>query len=105
MQDDDNLLRLFFGRKLYFIRELDMEISKLTDPDRYVEEHNIALWYAGIGRYVSLELDWASGHIVKAVKGNGIEFEIENYWLNFDEVDIICEEMYLDMVFFANTAV
>ena len=29
-QSDDNLLRLFFGRKLYFIRELDIAISKLA---------------------------------------------------------------------------
>ena len=40
-QSDDNLLRLFFGRKLYFIRELDIAISKLADPDLYAEEDNV----------------------------------------------------------------
>ena len=40
-QSDDNLLRLFFGRKLYFIRELDIAISRLADPDLYAEEDNV----------------------------------------------------------------
>lgn len=48
-QSDDNLLKLFFGRKLYFIRQLDIEISKLSDPDLYEEEENV--------RYSTRELE------------------------------------------------
>ena len=30
---DDNMLRLFFGRKIYFSKQLDIELMKLADPD------------------------------------------------------------------------
>ena len=30
---DDNMLRLFFGRKIYFLKQLDIELMKLADPD------------------------------------------------------------------------
>lgn len=36
---DDNLLRLFFGRKLYFLRQVDIERMKLAYPDIYEEEN------------------------------------------------------------------
>lgn len=39
---DDNMLRLFFGRKLYFLRQLDIELLKLSNPDIYkVDECNV----------------------------------------------------------------
>ena len=38
---DDNILRLFFGRKLYFLRQLHIELTKLSHPDIYNEENNI----------------------------------------------------------------
>lgn len=38
---DDNLLRLFFGRKLYFWRQLDIELTKLSNPNIYDEEENV----------------------------------------------------------------
>lgn len=38
---DDNMLRLFFGRKLYFLRQLSIELMKLSHPDIYNEENNI----------------------------------------------------------------
>lgn len=38
---DDNLLRLFFGRKLYFVRHLDIEIDKLCNPENYEYENNV----------------------------------------------------------------
>ncbi len=39
--NDDNLLRLFFGRKLYFWRQLDIELTKLSNPDIYEDEENV----------------------------------------------------------------
>lgn len=36
---DDNLLRLFFGRKLYFLRQVTIEKMKLAHPDIYEEEN------------------------------------------------------------------
>lgn len=38
---DDNLLKLFFGRKLYFWRQLDIELTKLSNPHIYDEEENV----------------------------------------------------------------
>lgn len=38
---DDNMLRLFFGRKLYFLRQLNIELRKLSHPDIYDDENNI----------------------------------------------------------------
>ena len=32
---DDNMLRLFFGRKIYFRRQLDIELIKISDPRIY----------------------------------------------------------------------
>ena len=34
---DDNLLRLFFGRKSYFMDQVDIEVRKLAHPDLYEE--------------------------------------------------------------------
>ncbi len=34
---DDNMLRLFFGRKLYFLRQLDIEHMKIAHPGIYDE--------------------------------------------------------------------
>ena len=38
---DENMLRLFFGRKLYFLRHLQIELMKLSHPDIYDEEDNV----------------------------------------------------------------
>lgn len=35
---DDNMLRLFFGRKLYFLRQIDIELMKLSDINIYDNE-------------------------------------------------------------------
>ena len=37
----DPILRNFFGKKLYFKSQLEMEIMKLTDPDIYLREDNV----------------------------------------------------------------
>ena len=38
---DDNLLKLFFGKKLYFLRQVEIELTKLSDPHIYDEENNV----------------------------------------------------------------
>lgn len=38
---DDNMLKLFFGRKLYFLRQVEIELTKLSDPHIYDEENNV----------------------------------------------------------------
>lgn len=39
--EDDNMLRLFFGRKLYFLKQLDIELMKISNPGIYEDEDNI----------------------------------------------------------------
>ncbi len=38
---DDNMLRLFFVRKLYFLRQVDIEETKISHPGIYEDEQNI----------------------------------------------------------------
>lgn len=40
--NDDNMLRLFFGRKLYFLRQLDIELMKIShSKDIFDEDDNV----------------------------------------------------------------
>lgn len=38
---DDNMLRLFFGRQLYFFNQVNTELLKLSDPAIYKTENNV----------------------------------------------------------------
>ncbi len=38
---DDNMLRLFFGRKVYFWKQLDIEMMKLSSPNIFDDEDNV----------------------------------------------------------------
>ncbi|MBQ8697792.1 MAG: HNH endonuclease, partial [Schwartzia sp.] len=38
---DDNLLQIFFGKKLYFLRMVDIELMKISDPRIYAAESNV----------------------------------------------------------------
>lgn len=38
---DDNLLQLFFGKKLYFLRQIDIEYAKLASPDLYTPQKTV----------------------------------------------------------------
>ena len=42
---DDNMLRLFFGRKIYFRRQLDIELIKISDPSIYGGEKEPIVGY------------------------------------------------------------
>lgn len=39
--NDDNILRLFFGKKIYFMKQLDIEILKITNPELFKEKDNV----------------------------------------------------------------
>lgn len=39
--NDENMLRLFFGRKLYFLRQLDIECMKISHPGIYEDAQNV----------------------------------------------------------------
>lgn len=38
---DDNLLQLFFGKKIYFLRMVDIELMKISDPQIYATESTV----------------------------------------------------------------
>lgn len=38
---DDNLLQLFFGKKLYFLRQIDLEYAKLASPELYAPQNTV----------------------------------------------------------------
>ena len=40
-QEDDNILRLFFGRKLYFLKHVEIELGKLMHPEEYYTGNNV----------------------------------------------------------------
>lgn len=57
---DDNMLRLFFGRKVYFWKQLDIEMMKLSSPTIFDEEDNVAYGkrdYADMSLYEIREVD------------------------------------------------
>ncbi len=54
---DDNILNLFFGRKLYFLRQVEIEFEKISNPEIYEEKENVAY---GKKRLESLPL-WEIG--------------------------------------------
>jgi ATP-dependent helicase IRC3 len=37
---DDNMLRLYFGKKVYFMKQLDIELMKISNPDIYKDTEN-----------------------------------------------------------------
>ena len=39
--NDDNLLRLFFGRKIYFLKQVQLELMKISHPDVFEDEKNV----------------------------------------------------------------
>ena len=38
---DDNILRLFFGRKLYFLKQVQLEVQKILYPEEFALENNV----------------------------------------------------------------
>lgn len=40
-ENDDNILRLFFGRKLYFLKQVEIELGKLMHPDEFLTNSTV----------------------------------------------------------------
>lgn len=41
-EQDENILSLFFGRKLYFLRQVEIEFEKIANPEIYEDKKNVA---------------------------------------------------------------
>lgn len=39
---NDDIIRLFFGRKLYFLKQVEVELGKLMHPEEYASDPNVA---------------------------------------------------------------
>ena len=53
---DDDMLSLFFGRKLYFLRQLDIELMKLSNGDIYNDdESNVTFGSRALGTFLCLK--------------------------------------------------
>ncbi len=78
---DDNLLKLFFGKKIYFMKQLDIELMKIADPHIYDDiEKNVKYGVKDfedmplyeIGKYdPNLEKELRDFAFDKAVNDNG----------------------------------
>lgn len=77
---DDNVLNLFFGRKLYFLREVEIEYEKIANPEIYEDEKNVTygkkkletMPLAEIGKYnPNLEKELRDGAFEKSRDSEG----------------------------------
>lgn len=70
---DDNMLRLFFGRKLYFLRQLNIELMKLSHPDIYDEENNIKYGTRALGDLPLYEIGKINPILEKSLRDEAFE--------------------------------
>ena len=70
---DDNMLRLFFGRKLYFLRQLNIELMKLSHPDIYDEENNIKYGTRALEDLPLYEIGKINPTLEKSLRDEAIE--------------------------------
>lgn len=42
-------MNLFFGRKLYFLRQVEIEYEKFANPEIYKDDENVNLWQKKAG--------------------------------------------------------
>ena len=40
-QGDSNIIHLFFGRKLYFLKHVEIELGKLMHPEEYTSDNTV----------------------------------------------------------------
>lgn len=70
---DDNMLRLFFGRKLYFLRQLDIECMKISHPGIYEDESNIKFGTRQLVDLPLYEIGEVSPETEKALRDGAFE--------------------------------
>lgn len=70
---DNNMLRLFFGRKLYFLRQLDIECMKISHPGIYEDESNIKFGTRQLVDLPLYEIGEVSPETEKALRDGAFE--------------------------------
>ena len=99
---DDNMLRLFFGRKLYFLRQLNIELMKLSHPDIYDDENNIKYGTRALEDMTLHEIGKINPALEKSLRDQAFEKAKDKYktekmmykWLK-EDTEIICKFSYL----------
>lgn len=71
--NDDNLLKLFFGRKLYFWRQLDIELTKLSNPHIYDDEKNVQCGRKNLEELSLFELGKVNPELEKKLRNAAFE--------------------------------
>lgn len=70
---DDNMLRLFFGRKLYFLRQLDIECMKISHPGIYEDEANVKFGTRQLEDLPLYEIGAVAPKLEKALRDGAFE--------------------------------
>ena len=71
--NDDNLLRLFFGRKIYFLKQVQLELMKISHPDVFEEEHNVAFGKRNFEDMALCEIGKVAPEVEKELRDNAFE--------------------------------
>ena len=71
--NDDNLLRLFFGRKIYFLKQVQLELMKISHPDVFKEEHNVVFGKRNFEDMALCEIGKVAPEVEKELRDNAFE--------------------------------
>ena len=71
--NDDNLLRLFFGRKIYFLKQVQLELMKISHPDVFEEEHNVVFGKRNFEDMALCEIGKAAPEVEKELRDKAFE--------------------------------
>ena len=71
--NDDNLLRLFFGRKIYFLKQVQLELMKISHPDVFEEEHNVVFGKRNFEDMALCEIGKVAPEVEKEVRDKAFE--------------------------------
>lgn len=74
---DDNLLRLFFGRKLYLWKQIDIELAKISTPDIFDDESNIKYGQRNIEELSLYEIGRIDPEYEKKLRDEAFEKSID----------------------------
>lgn len=71
--NDDNLLRLFFGRKIYFLKQVQLELMKISHPDVFQEEHNVVFGKRNFEDMALCEIGKVAPEVEKELRDKAFE--------------------------------
>jgi len=71
--NDDNLLRLFFGRKIYFLKQVQLELMKISHPDVFEEEHNVVFGKRNFEDMALCEIGKVAPEVEKELRDKAFE--------------------------------